>query len=719
MRNGNEKVGVRRGVGGVARRWAKRRDLPFSAWAGVMLAVILLISVSSGQVPPLDTQGSVVGEFNEDNAGKLQVTYVGNGGFTADELAAGIEQQYRTVETYGLTEASAFDVGYFLEVFYRMHGYTQVEVDPVVTGPWSLTLQIAEGPLTLLGRVQILGFKSYDFQYLQDFLLGPLRERFPRIRADALLPFVESDIKSGVGLIQRLYAAEGFLDAEVELEPVEFEGDFSRADVTVTVDEGIQYSFGEVTLIGNDVFPEEELRALIEPQTQAPFTDGRAAVAQRELVDYFKKHGYYQASVGVEAQDHTTSGGPIAVVFTIKSGELFRFDGVNTEEVAAHVPEDFVQKRLRSLSGKVYDPSLIDRKFRTLLDTGLFTNIRITPVPIPGSLLRLDVSADEAKTKIFGFGVGYGTFVGGIVTATYTDLNLFGTGRPFTTSIEYSQRGYNGEVVYTDPWLAETENELKLRLYAQTITLEGYSKVELGFRPSLTRELTEHWKVGAFALIRYVKTEDILIEPEELVGEKDYSVASVGFTTTLDFRNDPILPSEGFFGTAAVDFAPAGIGGVPFVRGLVQAVYYLPVTKRSHFAFGARGGVISPLSEDGLPINERFFNGGATTVRSYPELNLGPRDSAGYPLGGQAFTVFNVEYTFPLVGQLRGAVFADAGNVVRDAADFGVADMRYAIGAGLRYNLPVGPIRLDYGYNPAPADGDAEGAFHFSVGLAF
>lgn len=701
-----------------------RRVLPnnFGGWKPPLLEVLLALLVAGGtfaQVPELDLDGSAAGEVTPRTTGKLTVEYVGNSAFTAAELAKGIEQQYRTVETYGLDEASAFDVGYFLEVFYRMHGYTQVEVEPAVTGPWALTLQITEGPKALLGRVQILGFQSYDFEYLQDFLLGPLRERFPRIRADALLPFVESDIKAGVGLVERLYAAGGFLDAAVELEPVAFEENFTRADVTVTIAEGTQYTFGAVTLVGNDVFPEAELRALIEPQMSAPFTDGRAAVAQRELVDYFKTHGYYKASVAVEAQDHTASEGPIAVTYTIKSGELYHFDGVSTEKVADHVPEDFVQNRLRSLSGKVYDPKLIDKKFRTLLDTGLFTNLRINPVPVPGNLLRLDVSADEAKTKIFGFGVGYGTFVGGLASATYTDLNLFGSGRPFSTSIEYTQRGYNGEVVYTDPWLADTENELKLRLYAQTLTLEGYSKVELGFRPSLTRELTDHWKVGVFALIKYVKTEDILIEPESLIGEPDYSVASLGFTTTLDYRNDVVLPSRGFYGTAAMDFAPAGIGGVPFVRGIVQAVYYLPVTERSHLAFGARGGVISPLGEDGLPIDERFFNGGATTVRSYPELNLGPRDNAGYPLGGQAFTVFNVEYTFPLVGQLKGAVFVDAGNLVHEAADFGVADMRYAIGAGLRYNLPVGPIRLDYGYNPDRAEGDAEGAFHFSVGLAF
>ena len=147
--------------------------------------------------------------------------------------------------------------------------------------------------------------------------------------------------------------------------------------------------------------------------------------------------------------------------------------------------------------------------------------------------------------------------------------------------------------------------------------------------------------------------------------------------------------------------------------------------QQSSLAFGARVGIIHSLTGGGsdeataIPIDERFFNGGADTVRSFGERDLGPHDNHGHPVGGEFFTVFNVEYTFPILGELQGAIFTDAGNLLPTSEDIGLNDMRYAIGAGLRYKLPVGPIRLDYGVNPDPRPFEDFGAFHFSFGFAF
>lgn len=124
------------------------------------------------------------------------------------------------------------------------------------------------------------------------------------------------------------------------------------------------------------------------------------------------------------------------------------------------------------------------------------------------------------------------------------------------------------------------------------------------------------------------------------------------------------------------------------------------------------------MGDEVVPIDLRFVNGGGTTVRSFAERKLGPKDAGDYPLGGNFFTVFNAEWDFPIAGALGGALFADAGNLVGESA-VSLDDMRYAVGVGLRYQLPIGPVRIDYGYNPSPKTGEASGAFHLSFGFAF
>ncbi|HEV3148632.1 MAG TPA: BamA/TamA family outer membrane protein, partial [Chthoniobacterales bacterium] len=99
--------------------------------------------------------------------------------------------------------------------------------------------------------------------------------------------------------------------------------------------------------------------------------------------------------------------------------------------------------------------------------------------------------------------------------------------------------------------------------------------------------------------------------------------------------------------------------------------------------------------------------------------DLGPHDRKGHPIGGEFFTIFNIEYTVPIFGELEGALFTDAGNLLPTAGEPGLNDMRYALGVGLRYKLPIGPVRLDYGVNPNPQNGEDSGAFHFSFGFAF
>jgi len=501
-------------------------------------------------------------------------------------------------------------------------------------------------------------------------------------------------------------------------------------DATIPITEGRQYFFGEITFAGDNIYGGEALRGQMLDLLEQPYTENRVADIPRRMQSYFRTRGYYEVKVDATGKSEAAPNGRVPVRVTITPGRIYHFDGVTVKGLD-RLRSSYLSRRFSKFSGKTYSPEVVDDKFRELMQSGLFTVLQIKATQIGGDALRLDISAEEAKSKDFGFSLGYGSYEGAIVGASFRDRNLFGYGRPLTTSAEISERGYKGEVLWEDPYVFDTEFGFKARLAALTFDYDGYTKFEVGTRFDLTRKISKQYEVGLVLAERHVEVTSASIDPQFL-GRTSYFVSSIGLSQSLDLRDSKVNPSRGLVFDNTVDFASKGIGSqIDFFRSTARFTYFQPVGPepkpgqpdyRSLLAFGARAGVIHSLgggsAVDDIPIDERFFNGGNTSVRSFAERDLGPHNR-GDPIGGEFFTVFNVEYTFPIYGEVQGAAFVDAGNLLPSSERPGFDDMRYAIGLGLRYRLPIGPIRLDYGYNPDQHPDEDAGAFHFSFGFAF
>ena len=193
---------------------------------------------------------------------------------------------------------------------------------------------------------------------------------------------------------------------------------------------------------------------------------------------------------------------------------------------------------------------------------------------------------------------------------------------------------------------------------------------------------------------RVTSKSPLLRSPTDFLGDTSYFVNSLGFTQTLDLRESPLVAPRGFVVNNTLDVASTAFGSeVQLFRTTGRVAYFLPFGpksltpalsrikpgrplqrwfQQSSLAFGARVGFLHSLDHSGadeqttFPIDERFFNGGATSVRSFGERDLGPLDPKGNPIGGEFYTIFNVEYTFPIYGELQGATFFDAGNLSAD-----------------------------------------------------
>ena len=191
-----------------------------------------------------------------------------------------------------------------------------------------------------------------------------------------------------------------------------------------------------------------------------------------------------------------------------------------------------------------------------------------------------------------------------------------------------------------------------------------------------------------------------------------------------DTRDNKYSPTKGWLTGASLENAGGFIGGDKnFVKGYTYVTYYRSLLKNIILELRGRTGVVSSYGDtEKVPIYERFFAGGATTIRGYSQRAVGPRGQGGYYLGGEGMVVGNAEVSFPIFKKLiKGAVFYDVGNVTEKYADiFSDSSYKQAAGLGVRVKTPIGPVKLDYGYPLSDNYEDKkEGQFWFSVSHGF
>ena len=434
----------------------------------------------------------------------------------------------------------ADDAAFFLGLFYKKHGYAKVEVRYTIISGSHFRLDISEGPLVHLGRIQFIGNRQLPSDKLFQYVVGPTQSRYSR--ATKLLPFVPSDIVEGAALVDRYYVSEGFVEAMVEPPTYRYVQP-DLVDVQIVIHEGQKYFFGQVNFVGPTIYGGEALRGQILDLLRLPYTEGRLADIPRRLQTYYKTRGYFAVKVDAVGDPTLAINGHVPVRVTVDPGQVYYFDGVTVKGTRKLRPS-YLVNRLKKFRGQPYSPETLDKRFRELTRTGLFNIIRINPTPVDGNRLRLDVNVEEAKPQEFGFSIGYGSYEGAIVGASYANRDPFGYGRPITTSVEYTQRSYKGEILYEDPYLFNTDFALQLRLAALTFDFVGYSKFEVAGRVALSRQITDKYSIGFVYSARHVEITDASIK-QPLLGPTSYFISAIGFTQTLDLRKNPLVAPRG------------------------------------------------------------------------------------------------------------------------------------------------------------------------------
>ncbi|MGH7313422.1 MAG: outer membrane protein assembly factor BamA [Candidatus Rokuibacteriota bacterium] len=577
--------------------------------------------------------------------------------------------------------------------------------------------EIFEGPRVIVDSVTIEGETSDP----PDRLLAQMQTRPPgllhrgRYRADLL----ERDLHALAAFLR----SRGFPDAKVGPARLSFSHDWSRAHITIPVDEGPRVRVGRVTIEGARIFPTEELRSALPIEPGQAWSATVAEEGRRVLERRYARRGFLAARVTVEA---SRRDGVEDVVYGIDEGPQTRIGRVLLSGLT-RTKESVVLRELPFREGDPFNPEDLVRAQRRLGGLGIFERVEVEPLrPSPVPYADVHVTVREGKPWNIGFGAGYATYEGlrGFVEAGHD--NLFGIAHSLSLRLQASERGERSDLTYGVPRLFDTLWRGAVDLFYEHRTEVGFDFQRMGTGLEASRELNELLP-GLRVSARYqlAQVDRFNIDPallEEDVEPGREILSTVEPEVSLERRDNPLDPKRGSFHLIAVELGGVVLGGDrDFLKSRLETHWFFAWLPPTVVVLSGRLGLATALRDTtSLPIEERFFAGGSGTVRGYRERRLGPLDNRGNPAGGNGLAVFNAEWRFPIWRWLGGAVFFDTGAVTDSAKDLSFGALVSGVGAGLRLVTPVGPIRLDAGYplDRVP-DQSQKVRFYLTVGHPF
>lgn len=610
------------------------------------------------------------------------------------------------------TPARAGDAAFLLENLLRRQGFQRPAVDWTISDN-AIRLRVNEGRRLSIGEVKVPGFPEEDELRLSRLFKLPGQERVLARSQDP--PFRESDIAEGLALLEADFRSRGYWRAKAVVKDRREPSGDGEIAFDIHIEPGARHRLGAPRFDGAPPQLLPDLQAAAAPHVGRIANTDRLTRLRAEIESLFRRGGYPLESFKM---NRILGDATLTPRFIIVIGTRQRFSELHIVGLEK-TREERITARFEHLQGDWFDAEEFDSQLRKLLATGAFSSIRLETATDEDGMLDATLHVTEGRARGASTYIGAGSYEGAIFGLKYHDRNLYGRLWNFSAGAEFTSRGMLGEVRLSDPWLFDSDTYLGLRLFSVTRSHEGYDKFETGLSAEFSRDFGKHFDASLTLGTSLVNTGSTGI-PSAQLGETVYIHQFLRAELAYDRRDSPVTPVSGYHLNALLEGGfVAGDLSSSYVKLETHAAGYIPAGRKAQVNLGFRTGMLVPSSgPDKFPIDLRLFSGGPDTVRSFPFREMGPKALNDDPLGGEAYWVANAEYVRSLFGPVKAVGFVDAGHLSDDSVlDFGSPEI--AVGLGLRLDLPIGPIRLEYGHNLTQDPGEPSGTWHFAIGIAF
>jgi translocation and assembly module TamA len=502
------------------------------------------------------------------------------------------------------------------------------------------------------------------------------------------------------------------------------------AKVTVTVKPGPLYHLNAIEVKTPDAKP---LEALLDPGAPPlPLRPGDPARAERviatenALLAALGRQGYAFA-VKTERRvvvDHDTQ--TMAVTYTLAPGPRMRFGAASISGLERLDPA-YVRNRIGWRDGDVYDNRSVDETRRRLIESGLFSSLKITPVTDPADHDRaiMNIEATERAHRTIGVGAAYNTSEGAGARVYWENRNLFGAAESLRLTVDGGQQRKGVSATYRQPDFLAVDQDLLAAAEIADDTPDAYHNRYARFAIGVERRLDPHWTGGASLSVEKANVVALADTNGPFVTShqtQHYSLAGVPLYVKVDQSDDLLNPSRGYRGR--LDFTPFQSFSGPnltFVSGRLRGSMYQRLMDDDRYII-AVSAALSSLAGPGLesiPADKRVYAGGGGSIRAYGYQMAGNLDANHRPIGGKSAFELSLEMRIKITETIGVVPFLDAGSYYPTALPKLSQKMLFGPGIGLRYYTSFGPVRLDIATPAIRRSGDAWAQLYISIGQAF
>ncbi|HEX4665157.1 MAG TPA: outer membrane protein assembly factor BamA [Chthoniobacterales bacterium] len=616
--------------------------------------------------------------------------------------------------------------------FYQRKGFTGVDVQlQLVTdesrGTARAVYTIKEGEHGAVREVRFEGNKAFSDRTLRHEM---------KTKAKTLISFFDksgrldqAQLQQDLDSIREFYQNKGYIDITIpEVRQERFE---KGVRLVVVVNEGQQYHVGKVTFQGQQVAKDTRLRALIKMKEGSIYTPKGLKDDMKAITDGYGAGGF----VDVDILPQGTSAGPgvVDLTYIITEGERSFVERVNIAG-NTRTKDKVLRREISIVPGDVFNTVRVETSRSRLENLGYFEKVDTFPeeTGIPGRKDLL-VQVQEKRTGALNFGAGFSTIESllGFVELTQGNFDLLnyptftGGGQKFRARAQVGTRQQNYLLSLTEPYFLDRPLAVGGDLFYREASFLSsvYDQRNYGFALDVRKPLTPFTSLSFDYRLEEIDIFNVDVFASPLIKAEAGNRLKSEISTTLlyDTRDSVFLTRHGH----RVIFTPHIAGG--FLGGNTQT-YGFEIEGSQYFLFPydvilTLDGGLSVIDTwgggDRVPLFDRLFLGGANDLRGFNFRDVGPKDENGEPLGGDTASHFTIEVTVPIIPRVRGAVFYDMGFVNVDAYDFGTEHFVNDVGVGLRLDLPVGPLKIDYGIPIEKDNNSGGGKIQFSVGYQF